>query len=153
MKAAGVKELAISLTLLAASVYVLAQLDTGKLWGAIGAVTALATIMVVLAWAVGKMSDSSVSISKNGINIKGIKSTLIAIGIAVLLMAATVKIIGSMDPSEAKKGFLGLAGVVAGKVGQGEHGLLVERFEPEGDGDALHDVFLHVGQELYGLNA
>lgn len=112
MKAAGVKDLAISLTLLAASVYVLAQLDTGKLWGAIGAVTALATIMVVLAWAVGKMSDSSVSISKNGINIKGIKSTLIAIGIAVLLMAATVKIISSMDPSEAKRGFLGLAGVV-----------------------------------------
>lgn len=112
MKASGVKDLAISLTLLAASVYVLAQLDTGKLWGAIGAVTALATIMVVLAWAVGKMSDSSVSISKNGINIKGIKSTLIAIGIAVLLMAATVKIIGSMDPSEAKRGFWGLAGVV-----------------------------------------
>lgn len=112
MKAAGVKDLAISLTLLAASVYILAQLDTGKLWGAIGAVTALAAIMVALAWAVGKMSDSSVSISKNGINIKGIKSTLIAIGIAVLLMAATVKIIGSMDPSEAKRGFLGLAGVV-----------------------------------------
>lgn len=116
MKAAGVKDLAISLTLLAASVYVLAQLDTGKLWGAIGAVTALAAIMVALAWAVGKMSDSSVSISKNGINIKGIKSTLIAIGIAVLLMAATVKIIGSMDPSEAKRGFLGLAGVVGAIV-------------------------------------
>lgn len=116
MKAAGIKDLAISLTLLAASVYVLAQLDTGKLWGAIGAVTALAAIMVALAWAVGKMSDSSVSISKNGINIKGIKSTLIAIGIAVLLMAATVKIIGSMDPSEAKRGFLGLAGVVGAIV-------------------------------------
>lgn len=116
MKAAGVKDLAVSLTLLAASVYMLAQLDTGKLWGAIGAVTALAAVMVALAWAIGKMSDSSISISKNGININGIRSTLIAIGIAVLLMAATVKIIGSMDPSEAKRGFLGLAGVVGAIV-------------------------------------
>lgn len=116
MRAAGIKDLAISLTLLAASVYVLAQLDTGKLWGAIGAVLALAAIMAVLAWAIGKMSNSSISISRNGINIKGIRSTLIAIGLAVLLMAATVKIIGSMDPSEAKRGFLGLAGVVGAIV-------------------------------------
>ena len=113
IRAEGIKDLAISLAILAGSVYILAQLDTGKLWNAVGAITVLSAVMVALAWAIGKMSEASASIGKDGIKIKGVKSCLISIGIALLLIATTVKMIGSLNPEQAKQGFIGLAGLVA----------------------------------------
>lgn len=112
IKAEAIRDLAISIGILAASVYLLAQLDAGKLWGAVGAITVLSLVMVALAVAISKISDASLSINKEGVKVSGIKTALIAIGIALLLMAATVKMIGSLDPDQAKQGFAGLLGCV-----------------------------------------
>lgn len=127
MKATAIKDLAIALGILAASVFLLAQLDTGKLWSAVGAITVLAGVLVGLAIAMDKLTSASASIDKNGFNIKGLKTGLVSIGIALVLMAATVKLIGSMDEDQAKQGFLGLAGLVLAISGVfASFGLLVK---------------------------
>lgn len=115
-RASAIKDLAISIGILAASVYLLAQLDTTKLWSSVGALLALVVIMGLLAWATSKLNDSSISISKTGFNVKGIRSSLLQMGIAVLLIAEAVKIIGKMDPDEMKQGFIGLVGVVGSMI-------------------------------------
>lgn len=112
IKAEAIKDLAISIGILALSVYLLAQLDTGKLKSAVVAIVVLSLVMVVLAVAINKISDASVSISEKGINVSGVKTALIAIGAALLMMAATVKMIGSLNLGQAIQGFVGLLGCV-----------------------------------------
>ena len=113
MKAEAIRNIAISIAILAGSIYLLAQLDYGKLWSAVGAVVVLSAVLVALAVAMDKLTSSSTSIDRNGINFKGLKLALINIGIALLLIAATVKVMGGMNPDEMKRGFIGLAGLVA----------------------------------------
>lgn len=113
MRAEAIRNLAISLAILAGSVYLLAQIDDhGKLWSSVGAILALSVILGILAVAMDKLSSASASINKEGINFKGLKTGLISIGIALLLLAATVKIVGSMDTDQYTQGFLGLVGLV-----------------------------------------
>ena len=116
MRAEAIRNIAISLAILAGSVYLLAQLDASKLWSAVGAITVLAAVLVALAFAMNKLTEASATIDKNGVNISGFKTGLLSIGIALLLMAATVKTIGSLDPDQAKQGFIGLAGLVGSIV-------------------------------------
>lgn len=113
----AIKNLAVSLGILVAAVVALTFVDTKKLWNAVGVIAALAGILVILAIASSKMSDASAEIGKNGVSIDGLKSGLISIGLALLLLAATVKLIGSMNPERAKAGFLGLVGVMAAMLG------------------------------------
>ena len=109
----GVKTLAISIAILAASVAVLSFIKPAKLWNAVGVIAALAVIVGVLAFAMNKLNSASVGLGKDGLNIKGLSSGLAGIGIALLMLGLTVKMIGSLDPEQAKQGFLGLAGLVA----------------------------------------
>lgn len=112
IKAKALKDIAIAIAILAGSVVVLSLIEPKELWNAVGVVAALAAIMFVLTIATEKLSKTSASIGEDGVNIEGFKSGLIAIGAALLLLAATVKLMGSMNPEEAKQGFLGLAGLV-----------------------------------------
>ena len=112
MNASAILDLAKAIVILAASVFILAQLDSGKLWSAVGSIAALATILGIFAFAVDKMSKSAVSIGKGGINIKNMMPSMVSIGAAILLLGATVKLMGSMDPEEAKQGFIGLTALV-----------------------------------------
>ena len=113
-KANGTKKLAVSLLILVGALYILAQIDTAKLWSSIGALTVLAGILVALALAMNKVESASASASfKEGIKLDGLKAGLVGIGVALLLVAATVKLMSSMNPEEAIRGFLGLAGIIA----------------------------------------
>lgn len=115
LKARALLKLAISIGILAAAVFLLARIDdVGKLWNAVGIIAALAVVVVGMAWAMDKLSQASVSVGKNGAKLDGLKSGLLQIGIVLLLVAATVKLIGSMNPEEAKQGFIGLAGMAVG---------------------------------------
>ena len=116
MKAEAIRNLAISLAVLAGAVYLLAQLDAKQLWSAVGAITVLAAVLVGLAVAMDKLTSASASVDKNGFNLKGLKTGLVSIGIALLLMAATVKVMGSMDTDQYTQGFLGLVGLVGAIV-------------------------------------
>ena len=128
LKAEGIKTLAESMLMLVGAIIILAFVDTKKLRNAVGVVAVLAAILTALAFAMNKLTSASASVDfKKGIDIKSLSSGLIGIGAALLLLALTVKMIGSLDPNEAKQGFLGLAGlIVAIGVVIAAFGLLVK---------------------------
>ena len=115
--AEGVKQLAWSILIIAGAVYLLAQLDTAKLWSSVGAIAALSAILIGLSFAVNKISESSVTLSKDGLKISGLRSALFSIGAALLMMAFVVKIMGGMKPDQIKQGFIALTGAVIALVG------------------------------------
>lgn len=112
IRAKAIKDLATSIAILAGSVFLLGQLDTGQLWSAVGAIVVLTAVLAGLAVAIERMSKSAVTINKEGVAIADLKPSLLSISAALLLLAATVKVVGSMDPEEAKQGFIGLTGLV-----------------------------------------
>ncbi len=108
----GIKNLAISLLILVGAIAILTLLDIKKAWNAVGIILALSAILGVLAFAMNKISQASFSISKEGVKASGVKSALLSIGLALLAMAAVVKMLGGMEPDQMKQGFIGLAGAV-----------------------------------------
>ena len=129
--------LGIAIGIMAASVWILSNIPDDKLWNAVKAVGALAAIFGVLAFAINKISGASASIGKDGVKISGIKTALISLGIALLLLAATVKMLGTLTPDEATHGFIGLAGLVAaiglvllafGKLVKGKSAQNIDKF-------------------------
>ena len=113
MRMDGVKTLATSIVMLAAAVAVLSFIEPAKLWNAVGVIAVLSAVLIGLAFVMNKMGSATASIDwKKGIDIQGLTSGLVSIGIAILLLGLTVKMIGSLDPEQAKLGFLGLAGLV-----------------------------------------
>ena len=111
IKAKALKDMAIAIAILAGAVIALSFIDPKKMLYSVLAVGALAGIMYLLAAAMDKLSKVSVSF-KDGINMDGLKASLVTIGASLLLLAATVKIMGSMDREEMIRGFQGLAGVI-----------------------------------------
>ena len=128
MRMDGIKTLAISLLMLVGAVAVLTFFEPAELWNAVGIIAVLAAIMTALAFAMSKINNASASFDfKNGLNVQGLTTGLIGIGAAILLLGITVKMVGSLDPEQAKQGFLGLAGlVVAIGVVVAAFGLLVK---------------------------
>lgn len=117
IKAEAIKKMATAIAILVASVWVLAQVDDiGKLWNAVGIIVALALVLVGLAFAMSKLSDASASIDKNGFKLDGLKTGLIQIGLAMILLAAVVKIVGDMDPDKATQGFIALTAMAGGMM-------------------------------------
>ena len=109
----GVQKLAIAVAILAGSVAVLTLVDQTKLANAVIAIGILSLILIGLVAAMEKLSKASTKIDwKNGISMEGLKTGLLAIAGSLLLVAASVKLIGSMDPEEATRGFIGLTWMV-----------------------------------------
>ena len=113
-RAEGIKSMAIAIGILAASVYALAQLDQGALARSVAAIAVLSGILVVLALVVNKLSKATVTLDGEGraLKLDGLKTGLAGIGVALLMLAAVVKIMGGMKPDEMMQGFIGLAGVI-----------------------------------------
>ena len=118
LKMQALQKLAISIAVLVGAIWLLCTIDDPKkLCNAVGIVAALAGILVALAFAMNLMSEASVSVDwKKGIDITGLKSSLAQIGIAILLIAAVVKLFGSMNPEELAQGLSVLAGLAFGLV-------------------------------------
>lgn len=114
--AEALKKIATSIAILAASVLVLTQVDSQKLYTATAIIFVLAVTLAVLAKAMAKMQSASAILSKDGLKLAGVKTGLLTLSAAILLLAATVKLIGGLDPEQAKQGFLGLAGVILALV-------------------------------------
>ncbi len=113
-RAEGIKSMAIAIGILAASVYALAQLDQGALARSVAAIALLSGILVVLALVVNKLSKATVTLDGEGraLKLDGLKTGLAGIGVALLMLAAVVKIMGGMKPDEMIQGFIGLAGAI-----------------------------------------
>ena len=126
-KSKALKNLAISIGILTACIVAIAQLPIGKALNAVAIIIVLSGLLIGLSFAVSKMSDASISIGKKGANIEGLKTGLIQIGVALIALAAIVKLIGSMSLEQAVQGFAGLTILMAelliflkimGKVGE-----------------------------------
>ena len=113
-KTEGVRNLALALLALSAAVFIMSKIDTKKLWSTVGAIGVLAVILVGLAVAISKLTDSAVELDGNSKTLKlsGLKTTLISIGVALALMTATVKIMGSLNPDAYMQGLMGLVALM-----------------------------------------
>lgn len=117
-KANAILKLSISLGILVAAVIAIAKIggdDIGKMWNAVRIVAALAIVLAGLAWAMNLLSSTTVKWDK-GPQIEGIKSGLLQIGLAILMVAAAVKMIGDLDNDQAKRGMIGLAAIAFGML-------------------------------------
>lgn len=119
LKAKALLKMAIAIGVLVAAIWVLTTIDDpAKLWQAVGVIVVLAGVLIGLSVAMDKLSSASVAVNGKAktLDIKGIQNSIIQIGLALLLMAAAVKLIGGMDADEAKQGFIGLAGMAVGMI-------------------------------------
>lgn len=113
-KAAGqaqiIKSAAIALAVLAGSVFLLSKIEPKTLWATIGAVTALTGVVVALGFAMaaiaktGSLADSAKSFLTG--------SVIASIGASLIMIALTMKILGSIDPGKYVSVLLGLTGAV-----------------------------------------
>lgn len=115
LKAKAIQKMAISIAILAGAIWALAKIDDpGKLWSAVGVIAALAGIVTALALSMELMSKASLTYEKGKLNIEGLKASILQIGATLLMLAFVVKLIGDMNPDQAKQGFIGLAGMAVG---------------------------------------
>lgn len=115
----GVKDLAISIAILAGSLWVLSTINTDDLHNAEEAMLILGGTLAVMTWVMDKLSSASASVGKDGVQINGLKTGLAGLGIAVLLMAESVKILGKLNEDEINQGMecaglllLGITGIL-----------------------------------------
>ena len=115
LRTEGIKNLAISLGILTASVYVLSKLKVEELSRAVTTIAFLAGILVALSYAMNKLESSSIAIDKEQkrIDFSGMKTGLVGIGTALLLMAMSIKMIGKLNPDQFKQGMEGMVGAIA----------------------------------------
>ena len=102
LNAQALLSIAVAIGILAASVAMLADIPAGKLWGAIGALTALVGVIVLLGLVMSKLNavGDSVKDSKGfGINPKAILS-LIAISGALLILSLAIAKLANIDASK-----------------------------------------------------
>lgn len=116
IKARSMKQLAIAIAILVGAVVALAFVPVEDLKKAVGTVIILAGVLVGLSFATEKMSKASADIGKDGISLEGLKTGLLQIGAALLMLAIAIKIMGKLNPDEAKQGFFALAGMAAGML-------------------------------------
>ena len=110
----AIKQLAVAIAILTGAVIAIVYVADGdytNMLKAVGIIAALAGVLVGLSFAMRAMSDASVKIGKEGVNIDGLKSSLLSIAVAIGVLAIVVKLIGSMKPEEAIQGFIGLVGI------------------------------------------
>lgn len=110
----AVKDIAIAIGILAASIYVLSSVDTGKLWGTIGAIGALAAIILVLSAAVSKMD------AKGTVKLMGFGLSISMIAGSLITAAISIKILETMDPESMTRtlqAFVVMVGTLGALVG------------------------------------
>lgn len=114
LKAEAIKSIAISIAILAGSIALLARLDVAKAWSAVGMVAVLAGVLAGLSFALTKFGDD-VKLFDSA----KMAAVLLSIGAALILFAATMKIISGMsweDLGKAAVGIVGMGAIVAALV-------------------------------------
>ena len=126
-RAEGVKDLAIAIAILAGSLFILSTINTDALHNAEEAMLILVGVLAVMTYVMDKLSSASASIGKGGVKIDGLKSGLAGLGIAILLMAESVKILGKLDKDEIHQGMFNAGLLLTGIMAIiGLYGALVE---------------------------
>ena len=126
-RAEGVKDLAIAIAILAGSLFILSTINIDALHNAEEAMLILVGVLAVMTYVMDKLSSASASIGKGGVKIDGLKSGLAGLGIAILLMAESVKILGKLNEDEINQGMASAGLLLTGIIGiVGLYGALVK---------------------------
>ena len=109
-RSVALKNLAISIAILAGSLFLLSKLSWGEIGKGIAALGALSVIMVALSVACTKLN-------KAGTLAFGLKSgSIAAIALALLALAASLKLISSIDPESMQTAVQGMIVAIGGLV-------------------------------------
>lgn len=116
-----IRNIAISVGLLAAAAWVLSKVPSKKLALALGAITGM---MVGLLTAMGVVSKGTKgakgmdvkAIAKQTAQMYALSGAMIAFATAILIMTSAVALMGQLDPETIKKGLAGVGLVMAGLV-------------------------------------
>ena len=101
LKAKSFKEIAEALGILTIAIVSMSYVDPGRLWSSIGAITALATVLGTLAFAVSKLDISGGGFAKFSV-------FMLSMSAAIVLISAAVKNMAKLNPEQAVIGFGGL---------------------------------------------
>lgn len=106
----GILKFVESVAIVCGLVITLAQFDPKKLWTGFGVIAAVVGVIVLASFLMDKFGTASANIDKNTgkFSVKGLKTGIIAIGVAALLMASAIKMIGKLDADQFNRGMLGL---------------------------------------------
>ena len=105
-------KIAKSIAILAGAIVIISLVDETKLYRSVGVLLILSIVLTSLAKAMSSMQSASAKIGKDGLKLTGVKTGLLTLTSALLILAYTVKLVGELNPDAAKQGFLGLAGLV-----------------------------------------
>lgn len=109
LKTEAIKNIATSITLLAGALWIIAQIPKEDIWRAVGVMGIMAGGILAMALLL-KIIDSKIQVPKGAnSDITAIGNMIAKFGIALILMAASIKILGEMDNDVLKQG-----GIVVG---------------------------------------
>lgn len=105
--ALAMKEFAISILLFVGALLILSMMDTAKLWKAMGALGTIVTVMTFILLTMAKFAKTSskLKIDKSGLSLQSngmtsMASTILAMGVAMLIIASALKVVDSIDPDK-----------------------------------------------------
>ena len=115
IKAPVIRNIAISIGILAGSLTLLAMIDSNKLTGALAAMT----VVIVQLFGALALFDKFMKAGglKSAANIMVVSSGLIALSTAILILSSAVKKLGDLDFKELAVGLTGVAGLLSMLVG------------------------------------
>lgn len=109
-RATALKSFALAIVVLVGSLYLLSMMDEDKLKKSLFAMAALAGILALLSTAIGRFGG------KGAISFAGFAASMVGISTSILLLAATLKILESIDTTKAFQAVGMLAVIIAGML-------------------------------------
>lgn len=124
LKAEAIKNIAISVAILAGSLVVLSMVDPAKLWSSVGALTVMGAVLAGIVavtghFGKGKQTGGIKEAVTQILDLAKLAGLMISIGASMLMLSGAMKIIGSMSEGEVKQAGIVLAafaGVVAALI-------------------------------------
>ena len=126
LKAEAIKNIAISIGILAASLVVLSQIDPSSLWSAVGALAVMAGALAGLFYVVTKFGNSSKGVTgikeqiSQVVDIAKLSGLLLSVGTSLVLLAVAMRLIGGMGSGEVAQAtvvIITFAGAIAALIG------------------------------------
>ena len=106
LKAAAFAQMATSIAILAGAVAVLAMMDPARVWSSVGAIAALAAVITGMQILISKFGDAG-----KASDMAKLGTTVLAFGVAMLLLANVAKTIARMSWGDMGKAAVGMAGL------------------------------------------
>ena len=126
IKAKGIKEIAKSIAILVGCLIALSFVPSDKLWTSFEVLAAIVGVLAGMVALVEVLSILSSIVGANTIKFGSLSIALIGISASLLLLGATVRIIGNMDAEKAENGINGVINIIRALCGLlATYGLLV----------------------------